>query len=229
MVALKTLQSVGYSKDFFKLPKSNNEFYVFDTYKPPQQPSYWNLVGINQKGEKEAYNELQFLYIDEEALQSKVFSVWEGAGSFLSLRFEELQALIFFLEAKFDVKNMPVEEKFSYFTLMSEADLAALHFDRRGIQRSIGRYYRYHPASYLQAPEKMSVVGLPSWHRGEKIYSLATLVVATFDCQRLNDPAFRLMDVEWLGSIKLNVEALSEFVLLLKQQEKRAVSFGSKG
>lgn len=226
MVTLRTIQSLGYSTEFFKLPLSNTTFYTFDSVKPSRQPSYWNLVGINQ--EEKTAQELQFLYIDEEALLHDAFSATRDANSFLSLSIDELQTLITFLESRVDVKTVPVEGKSSHFTVMHEVDLAELHFDKQEIQQNIGNYYSYHPVPSLQASEKMSIIGLPSWQQGEKIYSLDVLAVATFDRQRLNDSAFHLMDAEWLGSIKLDTTALSEFVFLLKQRARRVISLSTQ-
>ena len=48
---------------------------------------------------------------------------------------------------------------------------------------------------------------------------------ATFDSERLQDPAFQILDVEWLGSMRFDLQALSEFVLLLKQREEAARRF----
>jgi hypothetical protein len=226
MTHLKKLQSMGYTLDFFKLSQLDGTFYTFDTYQASQQPGYWNIIGITQESGKELFVNLQIFYIDEEALDYKAFSAPHDAGSMLEINVEELQAFIHFFEEHFELQNVSTKDPLIHFSLIDKEDLARLHFSEKEAQR---RYYYYYPTSSIQPQEKMSIVGLPSWIFNEKLYPHSTLIFATFNSSRLEDPAFHILDVEWLGSMRFDLEALSEFIFLLKQQERTVLDYlGSK-
>jgi hypothetical protein len=226
MVSLKLLQSVGYTTKFFKLPQSSGTYYTFDNSIPSRQPSYWNIVGINQQKEgKEPCIDVQILYIPEEALRYKPFSALQGASSFLSLGFDELQAFLHFLEETFDWEDLSVEEKLIRFSLMDEQELAELHFGKGEIRRYLGHYYRYDPLPHIQTSDKMSVICFPSWIFERKFHPSSTLLFATFDRERLKDPAFQIPGGKWLGFMRFDLRALSEFFFLLKQREKTTLDY----
>src|SRR5579883_542828 len=223
MSSLKRLEESEYSRTFFKLPQAGSTFYIFDTYKRSQQPSYWNLVGVRRKHDENPLYEIQFLYIDEEALNDENFSALRDASSFLNLQFEEFQTLTTFLEQKFDLKDQLTENKLTHFFLMSAQDLAEVHFTEREVQQNLGNFYYYSPPPHLYTSEKVTVMKLPSWVLKSKTYVLGTLAVATFDRKRLEDPTFHIFDAEWLGSIQLDVHSLGEFVSLLKQRAQNTL------
>jgi hypothetical protein len=220
MASLKTLQSIGYTTAFFELPEVGSTYYTFDNATISRQPGYWNIVGVNLHQENDFFLDLQILYIDEEALQYRPFSALRDASNFLSLHQDEMQALVSFLEEKFNLRDSHLKSELQHFSMMNEQELAELHFDEREIQQNCGNYYLYHPDSHIQTFDEISIIGLPSWDFKGKIYSTGTLVFATFDRERLKDPAFHILDGEWLGSIRFDLQALREFIFLLKQQAK---------
>lgn len=218
MVLLKKLQAIGYTSAFFKLPEAIDTYYTFDNSILIRQPSYWNIVGMNPQRGDVFYLDLQILYIDEEALQYKYFSALHDADSFLFIHLDELQAFIHLLEETFDLKGLYAEDRLTRFSLLNEQGLAELHFDEREIRQNLGRYYRYHPDSELQTLDKMSLIGLPRWEFEGKSQQSSTLTFATFDRERLKDPAFQILDSEWLGFMRFDLRALNEFLFLLKQR-----------
>jgi hypothetical protein len=201
MASLKTLQSIGYTTAFFELPEVGSTYYTFDNATISRQPGYWNIVGVNLHQENDFFLDLQILYIDEEALQYRPFSALRDASNFLSLHQDEMQALVSFLEEKFNLRDSHLKSELQHFSMMNEQELAELD-------------------SHIQTFDEISIIGLPSWDFKGKIYSTGTLVFATFDRERLKDPAFHILDGEWLGSIRFDLQALREFIFLLKQQAK---------
>jgi hypothetical protein len=220
MTLLRTIQAEGYDEQFFKIHQSESTFYTFDAYKPSQHPDYWNIVGINNQINTQKNVEIQLLYIDREALEYREFSALKNAEGFLSLYFSELQAFISLFDQNFELVDISQEKELFSFSLMQAEDLAKLHFSEKEIRQRLGRYYYYHPALDIQPQEKVSIIGLPSWASVGKSPSLAILLFATFDRHRLEDPTFRLWRGEWLGSMLFDLDSLSEFIFLLKQQEK---------
>ncbi|HEU5380400.1 MAG TPA: hypothetical protein VFV38_33670 [Ktedonobacteraceae bacterium] len=225
MVSLKRLRILGYTPTFFKLPEAVMTYYTFDNSILSRQPSFWNIVGLYPQRGKEPFLELQILYIDEEALLYEPFSALQDAGNFLSIHLDELQAFIQLLEETCRGNDLSVEDAFTRFSLMSEQELAELKFDQKEIQQRLGNYYKYHPVPSIQTADRMSVIGLPSWTGKGKSHASSSLIFATFDCERLKNPTFQLPYAEWLGSMRFDRRALSEFIFLLKQRMSDALQY----
>jgi hypothetical protein len=224
MVALKTLETLGYDRAFFKLKASGTDdseftYYTFDKNIASKWITYWDIVGIHYRSKEPLLLDVQLMYIDEEALINwPPFKAPRDTPGLISFDPPELLALIEFFETLSVHRLSDGGQTLAYFCLLDIDDLVKFRFDSWPIDDKIGNYYRYLPDEGVQSLEEISIVGLPRWSAKSGVYQQTGLTFATFDRQRLDDPLFRPSDTDGLGTMRFNQPALEEFIALLKQR-----------
>jgi hypothetical protein len=196
-------------------------YYTFDT----KWEEYWNVIGIRYRSRTPFLIDVRLMYIDQDARDWDGFVAERDAPGYVALDPDDYARVIAFFEMLVQKEMLVYEEmldqdeSFKHFSLMSLEELVKFHYPQSLDHAAIGDYYRYMPDEGIQDNDFISIVSLPRWSAQYGKYQVSTLWFITLSQQQLSNPQFDLVDdVDGLGTITYNLQALQELILLLKRR-----------
>lgn len=209
------------------------EFYGFER---GADPSYHDLLGIEQISADPVHIELRLIHLEEEMLDDaaylesrhddhdvgagipQTYNWLDEAMQGISLLPDELTELIYLLERWLDPPLPSANAPLERFQPIERGDLERLHV-RQSNPALTATWYQYFPDGELQVADEVSLVRPPTWitqPRDER-RNYSGLSFATFNRQNLADPTFDPLDSWGLAYIRVNGPALRNLVSLLKR------------
>ena len=203
--------------EYLKLSPDEAKKFTYYTFDIPYTEN-WDVFGVQYLSTDPLLVDIRLMQIDQDLCELEQFIAERHAPGFVAVEPATHPLIVAFFE---EIAGKEVEDTgqaMRYFSLVDREGLIELHYRVGRVDDAVGAYYRYKPNEGIQDPQTISIILLPRWSRRYGTNQVSSLWFLTFPQQRLDDPAFDLIDnADGLGTMRFNSSALEELIILLKR------------